>query len=158
VNSTKWYILVIFPVVLLIIALVLIVADVSLPGFPVLSAGSYAFGYLAGGNFSGGVFAAGFFSAGVFAAGVFAVGVFSYRYFFSRHIFDWHFQYRNLCCRNIRYWEIRRQTCIVQGRKQSQIDCLWQRFDMVSKKSARSWRVFAEIPWLEHLSPTYFNT
>jgi hypothetical protein len=77
VSSTKWYILALFPAVLLIIALALIVADVSLPGFPVLSAGSYAFGYLAGGNFSGGVFAAGFFSAGVFAAGVFAVGVFS---------------------------------------------------------------------------------
>ena len=71
----KEYVPVIFAAVLLIIALVLIVRGVSnLAGLPVLSAGSYAFGYLAGGNFSGGVFAAGVFSAGVFAAGVFAVG------------------------------------------------------------------------------------
>ncbi len=73
----KWHIVAIVPAVLLIIALLLFLTGVNLPGFPILSAGSYAFGYLAGGNFSGGVFAAGFFSAGVFAAGVFAVGVFS---------------------------------------------------------------------------------
>ncbi len=77
-DSMKEYIPVIFAAVLLIIAFVLIAAGINdLAGFPVLSASTYAFGYLAGGNFSGGVFAAGFFSAGVFAAGVFAVGVFS---------------------------------------------------------------------------------
>ncbi len=104
-GPTKWYILVLFPVVLLIIALVLVIADISLPGFPILSASSYAFGYLAGGNFSGGVFAAGFFSAGVFAAGVFAVGVFSIG-IFSIGV-GWYFQHRHFCSRNIRHWKIR---------------------------------------------------
>jgi hypothetical protein len=61
----KLYIPIISAAVLLIIALVLIAAGVSdLAGLPVLSASSYAVGYLAGGNFSGGVFAAGVFAVG----------------------------------------------------------------------------------------------
>jgi hypothetical protein len=74
----KEYIPIVFAAALLIIALGLIAAGVSnLDGLPILSADSYAFGYLAAGNFSGGVFAAGVFSAGIFAVGVFAFGVFS---------------------------------------------------------------------------------
>ena len=72
------YIPVISAAILVIIALVLIVTGVdNIAGMPVLSAGSWAFGYVAGGIFAGGVFAAGVIATGVFAAGVIAIGVFS---------------------------------------------------------------------------------
>ncbi len=72
------YLPVIVAVVLLVIALILLVAGVTnILGLPVLSAGSFAEGYLGAGNFSIGVFSAGIFAVGVFSIGIFSVGIFS---------------------------------------------------------------------------------
>jgi hypothetical protein len=79
VKSSIYYILPgIVAVVLLVVALVLVVANVEdMFGLPVLSAGDFATGYLGAGKFSAGVFVAGIFSVGVFSIGIFSIGIFS---------------------------------------------------------------------------------